>query len=156
MRQPHREHENENLDLPKQSVTFSEALDQSLRLLGAAFCREITEAMVIAYAIGLHGYEGFQIARATRWLLENHRGFFPSPGDIVAAIHGTAPPEVKTTDTPPLSTEECATILANIKSAMPWIGEKSKPAGVVEITDEMRAEHKRKAAEAAAKFSKTG
>jgi hypothetical protein len=82
--------ENETLALQTQSATFSEALEQSLRLLGAAFRQEITEPIVVAYAIGCEGLAGFQIIRATRWLLAHHEDFMPTPAQIVRAVTQSA------------------------------------------------------------------
>ena len=85
--------ETGSLAQPTQSPTFSEALQQSLRLLGAAFRQEITEQLTIAYAVGLEGLEGFQIIRATRYLLANHEEFLPTPAQVRKAVSYSAPRE---------------------------------------------------------------
>lgn len=98
--------ESASSDQPMQSIAFSEALAQCLCLLAAVFRAEITESVTSAYAIGLDGLEGFQLVRATKWLLAHHREFMPTPAEIRVAVRETQPPEPATaiepqTDKPP-------------------------------------------------------
>jgi hypothetical protein len=127
---------------------------QSLRLLGAAFRQEVTEEMVIAYAIGLAGLTGEQLVRATRYLLLNHKEFMPTPAQIRAAVEDSAPtPILKQLSEPPLTKEEAREILSKMKAEIPCLSSESmKRDGVIVITDEMRAEAVRKSQEALRRF----
>ena len=77
---------------------FSDALAQCLELLSAAYRAEITEELTRAWAIGVAGLAPFQMVRATKYLLEHHLEFMPTPADFMKAVVDSAPNNKSTAD----------------------------------------------------------
>jgi len=149
------------------SVESSEMLAMWLLTFSQLYHQEIGELAVLAYKEALKSFSAEQIDRGCREVIRTCV-FIPKPKEISDAIRDTAPSlhaELKSLPSPSMTTEEFKALFAQARRDFGdllapnenlALKENLMPDGVVVITDEMRAEQKRKAAEAAAKFGKTG
>lgn len=163
MQDPQRQ-ENEKRKSPKiLSVESSEVLAMWLLTFSQLYHQEIGELAVLAYKEALKKFNAEQIDRGCRAAIEVCT-FIPKPKEIIDAIRDTAPSlyaELKTLPSPRMTSDEYKAVFAQARETLghlliPPEPKPDLPAdGVVIITEEMRAEQKRKAAEAAAKFGKS-